>query len=170
MAIAPRARILFELLSVLLPAGDGGGGSTISTPKVDEAWGSGTGVRQVEDQFGDIRTLAGGANEDIDLQVVQNENGDAIALTAARLIVIQADPANGAGIRVSTDAAVTGFTAWLSSSGATDDPQLDIPPGGTEISIAPTTAHVVAAGAKTINIENLDGANPATYTIAVLGF
>ena len=59
--------------------------------------------------------------------------------------------------------------SFLSASGATDDAQLDFPPGTTMMLFNPIdAAYLVAGGNKIINFINLDGVNSNTYLIAAL--
>jgi len=67
------------------------------------------------------------------------------------------------------DSAANAWTAYLNASGATDDAQLDFPPGVTQILVAtPAATYAVSGTDKVINFLNLDGSNSNTYLIAVL--
>ena len=149
-----------ELDGTLVPTGDNEAGSR-SRVLVDEAWASGNGDRQVTTPFKDERTLAGGANEDLDLQTLLDANGDALNLTAVRAIYVSVNPGAGA-IQLSPGAA-NGWTSWISAN-------LIVPEAGKVCSITPLTPLAVAGANKVLNVENLDGANATTYTIEVIGF
>jgi hypothetical protein len=167
------SKLLIKATSGLKPATAGGGAQT-SDVLVDVTFASGTGVQQFDTPFQQTRTLGAGANENIDLQTALDDNGVALGYTGVRFFMIEADQGNGADIRLSpsANAATNGWTSWMSASGATDDPLADVEPGGFRAigSARAVSPYTVSPTNKTINIENLDGANSVTYTITVWGF
>ncbi len=151
----------------LAPDGDGTGGA-ISSILVDLLFANGTGANQADGVFFDSRVLVASANEDIDLQLILDENKNALAAEQVAVLIIQT-PATNLGTIQMNDSAATPWISYLSSSGATDDARLDFLPGTTQILVCtPAVAYDVGAGNKIINFINLDGVNSNTYLLAVL--
>ena len=165
MAIAPQGTFKLEATAGLLSAGDGGGTQT-SNVLIDISFASGAGVQQFDTPFKDVRTLGAGANEDLDLQALLDDNGAALGLTGVRLIVIEAAQANGADIRLAPGAA-NGWDAWLAIGTL-----MDVEPGGHVSAGSPRSAtpYLVDGTHRLLNVLNLDGAVAVTYTITVYGF
>ena len=167
MALAKPARVFASLDSQLLPNGDEGGGKTAEV-LLDLLLANGTGDNQADGQLFDSRTLVASANEDIDLQLILDGNNLALAAAEVVILIIQTPATNLGTIRM-RDSAATPWISFLSSSGATDDAQLDFPPGVTMLLAAPVDGtYAVAGGNKIINFINLDGVNSNTYIITVL--
>lgn len=137
---------------------------------LDALWGNGTGDDASEAIFFDgSRSLAASTNEDIDLATALDMQGQALALAEVRLLAIQTPETNLGTIQMSPST-VDGWTSYLSASGATDNPQLDFPPGTTKfISVGPDGAFAVGGGNDSINFANLDGANANVYKIFIAG-
>ncbi len=164
MALNLPLQILFTFLTQLRPDGDEEGGPVIEI-KVDERLTNGNGANQAAIPVKSVRTLGAGASETIDWTTFVDGNGNAINAVEVVYWGILADVANGAGIQID-DSPANPWTSFLRSSGATDDAQNEILPGG--FVIAGTTAdpaYPVAAGNRAFQVTNLDGANAATYTI-----
>ncbi|NRA03739.1 MAG: hypothetical protein HRU00_14165 [Myxococcales bacterium] len=167
MALSPQTRIALSLFAQLTPNGDEGGGK-IAELDFDVVWASGTGTSQADDMYQDSRTLVASANEDIDLQTITNGNGVAMASAEVVAIAIETPQTNAGTIRL-RDSATNPWISFLSSSGATDDAQLDFPPGATMVLAAPLDgSYAVAAGNKTLNFINLDGSNSNVYKLTLI--
>lgn len=167
MALSLPARISMNFLAQLAPNGDEGGGK-IGEVLLDLLLSSGTGDNQGDGLFFDSRVLVAAANEDIDLQTILDGNSVALGAAEVAILIIQTPATNLGTIRM-RDSAATPWLSFLSSGGATDDAQLDFPPGVTMLLAAPLDGtYAVAAGNKIINFINLDGVNSNTYLLAVI--
>lgn len=129
---------------------------------------------QINEVFSDIRTLAAGANEPLDLfGVLIGEMGDTVDLTKVKELRIRlADAANPDGSNQASSIAVGGASAngWFPFlMDATD--RLKVLKGMTVSIGCPVLAGmpVVAGSADQLKIENNDLVNNATYSIAVFG-
>ncbi len=164
MALSLPATILLKLFAQLRPDGDEGGGS-ITEVNYDRRLNNGTGDAQANQTVIDRRTLGAGSTETIDWTTFTDGNGNALNAVEVVFWGIEADVANGAGIQCD-DSTANPWTSFFRSSGATDNGEIEILPGG--IVFAGTTAdpaYPVAAGNRDFLVTNLDGANAATYTI-----
>lgn len=162
------ATIKFDISAILAALGELSDGPR-GVLGVDERWGNGSGGQAVQTMYYDQRSLAGGANEDIDLKTDLDGNNVALAMVEARVFIIQCPGTNSNGIQM-TPSTVDGWDTFLSASGATDDPQITVQPGATVILIAPKDgSYAVAASNDSVNFLNLDGAGANTYTLMVLG-
>lgn len=126
---------------------------------------SGIGANQVNEMFDDDRTLAGGANEELDLSgTLLNAFGDTIAFVGVKLLYIKNNSATET-LTVGGAAA----TAWEPWAGAAGD-AVKIPPGGFILWTNPSAAGwAVAAGVTDkLKILNSGGAS-TTYRIVILG-
>ena len=167
MALATPTQFELIFQSQLAPDGDSTGGS-VAQVLVDLFMANGVGANQADGLFHDSRDLVASANEDIDLQLIQDENKNALAALQVVLLIIQAPSTNQGTIRM-RDSAATPWLSFLSSSGATDDAQADIIPGAFVVVGCPVAAaYAVAGGNKIINFINLDGANTNTYVLTIL--
>ena len=163
MALSLPATILLKLFAQLRPDGDEGGGP-ITEVNYDRRLNNGTGSAQGNQTLIDRRTLGAGATEIIDWTTITDGNGN--ALNAAEVVFwgIQVDEGDG-GIQCD-DSPANPWTSFFRASGATDNGEMEILPGG--IIFAGTTAdpaYPVAAGNRAFLVTNLDGVNAATYTI-----
>lgn len=168
MALQPGARVKLDIFAQLAALSGYKGGPYCDTPSVDQAFGSGSGSNQAENLHCSARNLAASTSETINLETIPNGNGVGLGAAEVVVFIIQAAVANTSNIRVD-DSPATPWLALLSSSGATDDAQLDIAPGCTVALIAPPDgSYPVNAGSRSFDVTNLDGANAADYTLFVL--
>ncbi len=165
MAISPQATVVIDTQAGLLSS-SGGDGTQDSKVLIDISFASGTGVQQITTPFDSTRTLGAGANEDLDLQALLDKNGDALNLTGVRLIVVQADQANGDDIRLAP-AGANGWDAWIAVGSL-----MDVEAGGTVLGLSPRAAspYFVDATHRLFNVLNLDGASSIIYTVTIYGF
>lgn len=122
----------------------------------------GDGADEANRCWHDSRTLAGGANETID---ITDPGDDALGrtLTLTRIVALIIQNTGTVSIKLEPGAS----DGW---TGAFADDITPIVAGGTVAFIAPSTAgYAVAAGNKNIKITNLDGADGAAYDIIILG-
>lgn len=167
MALALPSQIGVNFRAQLAPNGDEAGGK-IGEILVDLLFANGVGANKADGLFFDSRVLVASANEDIDLQTILDGNGIALGAVEVAVLVIQT-PATNEGTIQMRDSSANAWTAYLNASGATDDAQLDFPPGVTQILVAtPAATYAVSGTDKVINFLNLDGSNSNTYLIAVL--
>lgn len=165
MAIEGRA--LLDILFRGDPAGDYAGklrGQILT----DRSFAEGTTTNKADKWWFDDATVTGSGTNSVDLQTQVGAGGSAMGLVDVRVFALKAPTTNGADLRI-TPNATNGWTALFSSSGATDDPQIDVAPGTTLILLAPVdNAYPVSATDKVFDITNLDG-SAATYTILIAG-
>lgn len=135
---------------------------------VNQKWKTGAGLLQIDQVFHDSRTLASGANEDLDLNgtALENAFGAAIALLRLKVLFI---------LNTSDDNIITvgGAAANAISTifGATND-KLVIRAGGVLMLTAPdATGYVITATtADLLNIADDGSASgSATYDIVLAG-
>ncbi len=167
MALRPGAFSAIDLFAQLTGLRDYGAGPS-GEMKSKTRYASGTGDRQAENLFFDERTLVGGASETLDLTTILNGNDQALGAAEVAVFGIQTNATNPAGVRMD-DSPANPWTAFLSSSGATDDAQLDFPPGVTMAFDAPLDgSYAVNAGSRAFQMTNLDGGTDAIYRIFIL--
>ncbi len=125
----------------------------------------GTGSGQMDEWFDDIRTLADGANESLDLSGSSQADftGVALAFAHVKLLGIYADPANTTDLTVGN-----GTNPFLGALGAGAN-TLILKPGELHMFVRPVTGYPVVGGASDIlKIANGAGA-AAKYTILIGG-
>lgn len=137
---------------------------------------SGTGYGLVSDSWRDIRQLASGANEALDLSgSLSNAFGDVLLFSSIKLIIIEnrGKPGGTATDKGLNSLIVGGAAAnaWVSPFGAAND-TITIRPGGRLVLEAPdATGYVVTAGTADqlkIAAGATDG-NAVDYAIVLVG-
>jgi hypothetical protein len=125
----------------------------------------GTGSGQASRVFASTRTLASGANEDIDLAgVLTDVFGNALTFATVKAIVIRAAAENTTTLTVGP-AATNGFVGPFGAAAHT----VQVRPGGALVFAAPQTGWTVTAGTgDLLRITNASGAS-ATYSIEIVG-
>lgn len=125
----------------------------------------GAGAGKANKIWSDRRTLAGGANETLDLSALTDAFGGALAFTGIKLMKIIAGDANGDDLAIGGGMSEQ-FIAWVGD--ATDI--VNVPPGMPFV-IMNTSAAGFAVGnnaSDKLKIENL-GSVEATYEIILVG-
>jgi hypothetical protein len=166
--MAVTAEVNNKITSRQTAPGDYGGGITTETGSLGIRLGSGTGDYKVNKRFMDVRTLAIGATEDLDLKTLTDDAGVALDLDEVRLIRIEAAVGNAANIEVKPGAA----NGWAGATGWLKDPSdiKPIPPGSaTQDENFQDGSNVVDATHKVLTVTNMSGAATATYTITIFG-
>lgn len=145
-----------------------------STPQLPVAYaqsiglGQGTGSGQADKLWiSGGRTLAGSANEDLDLAgTLTDAFGATFTLARVKGIIIASAAANTNDV-VLGGAAANGFISWVGS--ATD--KVKVKPGGVLALFAPdaTAYPVTAATADLLRVTNGAAGTSITYDIAVIG-
>lgn len=150
------------------PAGDAIGKVRDAFPDVDMLWPDGTGSNQADQFFYDERTLAGGANEDIDLKALPAmpwSAPSAINMAEIRAIWIRVTDAQPDALEVKPGAA-NGFLGFLKD--ASDI--LVIHQGGEMRLTNPIDGLMpVGASTKVLNFLNSHGSTALNYHILVVG-
>lgn len=124
---------------------------------------NGTTANKADKPFHDDRSLAGSANEDLDLTTLTDAHGVALGAAEVALIMITCPTTNGAAMRI-TPGSSNGWTAILGGT----SPQIDILPGACFVYAVPPAAALAVSGSdKVLNVANQDGST-GTYTITVL--
>lgn len=132
-------------------------------------WTDGTGANQGQTFFHDERTLAGGANEDLDLSDASNALKDAfgvsLELTAIKLLLVHNKSGNGASMTVGPPAS----NGWVTAMAVSD--LMTIVDGGTFcIEAADASGYAVTATTGDLfTITNLAGGDTLTYSITIVG-
>ena len=153
---------------------DAGGGSVAPgkqsiTVSESTSYSDGTGTAKAEDFFADRRTIATGANDDIDLSGgLENQFGETLTMTGVKLImIVNQDTVNSLQVN---NAVTNGWfgadTPFVASGDA-----ITIKPGGRWVMEAPSgTGYEVTAGTKDILRITHDGtdSNSADYDIYIL--
>lgn len=126
----------------------------------------GTGVGNADQCFADERTLAGSANETLDLQSLTTRFGVAVVLTKVKLLAIKV-------VSTNSDSTITvgasGANAFNAPFGGDDTFAITIRPGGWAIFVCDdSTSYAVSATAKDLKIVN-NSATSLTYDIIVVG-
>lgn len=144
-------------------SGDFDAESTIA-PGWTQAWTSGTGANQMNQIWGDARTLAGGANEDLDLAgSLVDMFGATMTFTAVKYFAIK----NTGTVTITVKpAASNGMATMIPGTLG-----VKIAAGGTlQINNPTADGYAVTAGTgDKINVTNDDGSVTAAYTIIVGG-
>lgn len=167
MALDPVTQLLLLFKATLKPNGDEEGGQVLQVG-IDELLANGTGTRQANDGLKDIRVLGAGATETVNWSTLTNANGDTISPAEIVVFGIMADAANGAGIQLD-DSPGSPWLSFFRSSGATDNAELEVLPGG--FLFAGTVldpAYATSGGNDAFLVTNLDGSASATYTLFAL--
>jgi hypothetical protein len=147
-------------------AGDLGGASAPIDLPFGYQFANGTGADQADLSFGDERTLASGANEDLDLTgSLARALGGTFDAARLKMLAIVADRTNTTVLTV-TRPATNGAPIFA----ATGD-GIPLRPGGMILLVSPDAtglATLTAGTADLLNIANAAGA-AAKYKVAVLG-
>lgn len=149
----------------LVNAGDLSSGKDILRQTLENLLTDGSGANQASTQWSDRRTLATGANEDLDFAGgITNAFGVTLTLTKIKAIIIQALAANTTNLTVSRPAS-NGVPFFAAASDA-----VVLKPGGLFVLTDPSAAGVTvtAATGDLLNILNAAGAS-ASYDIIVFG-
>lgn len=169
MNIAATVQALINLVST--------SGLDLSTPtaKVDTPlvasidFQTGAGANQINSWWGDTRTLANNASENLDLNAASGGLSDAfgVGLQLARVKLLYVRNKNSTQTLTVGGAASNGFTTLF---GATDD-TIKIAPGGFLLLVAPdaTGYAVTAATGDLLKIANGNGGTSTDYDIIVAG-
>jgi hypothetical protein len=126
----------------------------------------GTGSGQANQYFADLRTLAGGANEELDLAgVLENRFGQTVTFANIKFIFIENTATTDSTLAVG-GAAANAFINWVGN--ATDI--VNIPGQGVFILGSNARDFDVTAGTgDKLKLENLDGVNSLSYNIIIVG-
>lgn len=130
---------------------------------------NGTGAAQFDKVWGDERTLAASATEDLDLAgtALLDTYGTAVAFTKVTLLAVIADPGNTNNVVVGA-AAANAWTGMLNSTGT-----ITLRPGGFAfigVGAADLSGHTVTAGTgDLLKVANSGGTTGVTYKILVFG-
>lgn len=133
-----------------------------------QAFTTGTGTNQADLLFHDSRTLAQGANEDIDLDSVLVPPVGGGTFDAAEIVGFGIkNLATVAGDYITVGGAVANpFINWVSA--ATDE--VVVGPSGVILIWSPIDGYAVtAATGDLLNVANGSGANAITYEIVIVG-
>lgn len=156
------ARFLLDLFSVLETLGDGTGGP-VAHLTLDERFASGTGDRQADGRRFEVRTLGASAGETLNLQTDLDEFGNALAAAEVVVFVLRAHASNVGNLRVTPGA----VEPWNDLLGATG--QHDLRPGAALVLFSTADGdYPITAGNRQLDVDNLDGGNPASYTLYAL--
>lgn len=163
--MAQTGEVTIRVSSKLTAAGDLSSASasldkTFATPLTN-----GTGLNQANNSWSDRRTLASGANEDLDLAgTLTNAFGATVVFTKIKSITIQALMANTTNMTVTRPAA-NGVPFMLAAGDG-----FVLTPGGCFTLTNPSDAGiaVTAATGDLINIANSAGAS-GSYDIVIVG-
>lgn len=168
MAITVRTTLRSVFRAVFSGGGDYEAGPGVSGDNDDRLIGSGTGSYQADRVAKqEAVPLAGSGGVDVDLQTLTGPDGASIGAAEIVWMEISAPSTNPGNLRVSPSSS-NGWTAFLSSSGSTDTPRIDIPPGAKIRIYGPVDGSYPVTGSdKSIRIDNTDAA-AAAYTLTVL--
>lgn len=124
----------------------------------------GSGSGQANKLWDAVRSVASGANDDIDLNgALTDPFGVAVNFSTVKAIIIRADGANTTNLTVGN-----GTNPFVGPFGAAAH-TLQLKPGGVIVLVAPQTGWTVtAATADILRIANAAGAT-ASYSITILG-
>jgi hypothetical protein len=125
---------------------------------------AGVGANQIDTWFDDIRSLAGAANESLDLNGSLTDGfGNTVNLLHVKLLALYRDPLNTTDLTVGA-----GTNPFLFGMGGTT-PTLTLKPGGLILLTYPSTGFpVVASTGDILKVANAAGAT-ANYHILVGG-
>jgi len=159
-----RASIAAQLTSTL----DLGSGTASQLIELVQSFEDGVGAGQVNQAWGDTRTIAASGTDDLDLNgaALTNAFGVAIAFVRVKAIAVKAASGNANNVIVG-GAAATQFVGPFGAATHT----IAIAPGGAFLIVNPTAAGwTVGAGASDLlRIANGGAGTPVTYDIAILG-
>ncbi len=149
-------------LSITADAAGDFGEVTKSFPGFDIYWPSGTASNQADVPWIDERTLAGSANEDLDLQALTGADGASKSCAEVRMLVIYNPATNGDALHISPSAS-NGWTAWQADASDV----VKVQPGTWQIlGCGVNGSYPVSASNKSFNVANQDG-SAAAYHILV---
>jgi hypothetical protein len=122
---------------------------------------SGAGADQVNEMYDDYRSLADGANEELDLSgTLVNAFGDTVAFTGIKAFYIENTSLTVGG------AAATPWEPWAGAAGDT----FKVAPGGLVMMTAPSATGWAVAAGSTDKLKILNSAGAATtYRIVLIG-
>lgn len=131
------------------------------------SWSNGVGAGAVNEMFDDDRTLADGANEDLDLSGVALQNAQGTNIAFARVKEVFAEHRSGS---VSMRMGAAAANAWVGPFGASTH-TLELPVGGCIYLNNPTAAGwaVTNATADQLRFTNGAGGGASTYRLILLG-
>ncbi|HXH11158.1 MAG TPA: hypothetical protein VNP04_15525 [Alphaproteobacteria bacterium] len=128
---------------------------------------NGTGANKAQKVFSDRRTLASGANENLDLAgALTDAFGATLTFADIKAIYLSALSTNTTTVTL-TAPATNGYVGLFAALGD----GLNIPPGGAVLLVAPGAdgwGVVVAGTGDLLNVANAAGAS-ATYDIVIIG-
>lgn len=127
----------------------------------------GTGARQANNAFTDVRTLAASASEPLDLAgSLGNPLGATLTFTAVKAIKVEADETNANNVVIGGAASNAFLGPFVD---ATD--KISLAPGGVALLVNPTAAGwtVTAATGDLLQIANSGAGSGVSYTITILG-
>jgi hypothetical protein len=130
-------------------------------------WASGVLASQADVVWGDTRTLAASATEDLDLAgVLVGALGATVTFARVKFIMVTADAANTNNVVVGGAATNT----WVGPFGAATH-TLAVQPGGFYAEAAPgaTAWPVTATTADLLKVANSAGGTAVTYSIILIG-
>lgn len=155
-------RFNFALFSALAAGGDYDGAAVVDR-QVSGRLANGTDAGEADKLFSDLRSLAGAADEDLDLTTLTDAFGAALALVEVVGVMIEVGASNNGNLVLSPGAS----NGWAALVGASST--LILRPGATAVFMATgNPAWAVSGSAKVLNVENL-GAGTGTYRITLLG-
>lgn len=166
MSLAASVKMIVQAQKTL--SGDLGGGAFHAAVQAIQSFTDGAGAGAVNQIFGDTRTIAASANEDLDVATgggLVDVTGEAVAMARIKAIAIFAAAANVNNVRL-TRPSSNGVPLFLAAGDG-----IDIRPGGCFLWMAPDATGVVvtAATADLINIANSSSGSGVTYSILILG-
>ena len=145
---------------------------------LSQALASGTGTNQVNQHFADERTVAAGANDNIDLYgSLVNAFGETINFTAVKAVVIQNvgadDGSSGYSVQSGEDLLIGGASsvgnAWATPFNANPDSKLTLVSGGSFALTAPASGFSVTSGTGDILRVRNNGTKTIKYRIILEG-
>ncbi len=136
----------------------------------EESFTFGAGALQMNSWFHDSRSLAGGANETLDLanaaNTLKDAFGDVLNLANVKVLIIENTSTNAATSIAVGAAAATAFDGFLGDASDV----VNIMAGEVKILVLRTDADGYTTTSKNnLKITNSDGVNAATYNILVGG-
>jgi len=145
-----------------------GGAAPVFPVSVDRSldWSPGTAsLAEADVLYRATRTLAGGANENLDLRgAIADALGATVAAAEVVLILVEAATANGAAIRFGP-ASSNGFVGPFAD--ASD--RINVLAGDFALVTSKTGWAVTAGTGDLLNFTNANGAAAGTYTLTVVG-
>jgi len=133
-----------------------------------ERWPDGTAASQADQFFDDLRTLAGGASEVLDLRSVTSGPGGSgvpVAFVEVRAICIEVASSSAAGVSMAP-AAADGWTALLAAAGDA----LQVQPGARVVFGCPADgSYPTSPTSKDLQFSSLSLTLSATYRVTIVG-